>query len=71
MPWWPFIPWYDWVHSDCKWNTETLTAPQPKEIFQTIFQTCFKECAIELAPILAVIFNKSPSQGIVSEELVY
>ena len=31
MPWWPFIPWYDWVHSDCKLNTETLTAPQPKE----------------------------------------
>ena len=31
MPWWPFIPWYDWVHSDCKLNTETHTAPQPKE----------------------------------------
>ena len=30
---------------------------------------CFrKECAIELAPILAVIFNKSLSQGIVPED---
>ena len=31
--------------------------------------TCFlKECAIEIAPNLAVIFNKSLSQGIVPED---
>ena len=51
-------------------NTETPTAPQPKEIGRLDnISACFlKECVIELVPILAVIFNKSLSQGIVLED---